>query len=68
MSDIEILEHLKTNTTEHPVNSAAISLIKDHFILVCGKEAIEVFLNVRQSYCTSTYILVYINFGLNRYI
>jgi translation initiation factor 3 subunit I len=41
--DIETLEHLKTYTTERPVNSAAISPIKDHVILGGGQEAIEVF-------------------------
>jgi translation initiation factor 3 subunit I len=41
--DIETLELLKTYTTERPVNSAAISPIKDHVILGGGQEAIEVF-------------------------
>jgi translation initiation factor 3 subunit I len=41
--DIETLEHLKTYTTERPVNSAAISPLKDHVILGGGQEAIEVF-------------------------
>lgn len=40
--DIETLEHLKTYTTERPVNSAAISPLKDHVILGGGQEAIEV--------------------------
>jgi translation initiation factor 3 subunit I len=34
---------LKTYATERPVNSAAISPIKDHVILGGGQEAIEVF-------------------------
>jgi len=41
--DIETLEHIKTYTTERPVNSAAISPLKDHVILGGGQEAIEVF-------------------------
>lgn len=40
--DIESLDHLKTYVTERPVNSAAISPIKDHVILGGGQEAIEV--------------------------
>jgi len=40
--DIETLEHLKTYSTERPVNSAAISPLKDHVILGGGQEAIEV--------------------------
>jgi len=40
--DIETLKHLKTYQTERPVNSAAISPIKDHVILGGGQEAIEV--------------------------
>jgi len=40
--DIETLDHLKTYTTERPVNSAAISPIKEHVVLGGGQEAIEV--------------------------
>ncbi|CAF0822863.1 unnamed protein product [Rotaria sp. Silwood1] len=40
--DVETLEHLKTYTTDRPVNSAAISPIKDHVVLGGGQEAIEV--------------------------
>ena len=40
--DIETLDHLKTYTTERPINSAAISPLKDHVILGGGQEAIEV--------------------------
>ncbi|UJR21432.1 hypothetical protein I4U23_024518 [Adineta vaga] len=40
--DIETLDLLKTYTTERPVNSAAISPLKDHVILGGGQEAIEV--------------------------
>jgi len=40
--EIETLEHLKTYQTERPVNSAAISPLKDHVILGGGQEAIEV--------------------------
>lgn len=40
--DIETLRQLKTYTTERPVNSAAISPVRDHVILGGGQEAIEV--------------------------
>ncbi|CAF1637323.1 unnamed protein product, partial [Adineta ricciae] len=40
--DIETLDHLKTYVTERPINSAAISPLKDHVILGGGQEAIEV--------------------------
>lgn len=47
--DIESLRHLKTYTTERPVNSAAISPLKDHVILGGGQEAIEVTQTTAQS-------------------
>lgn len=47
--DIETLKHLKTYTTERPVNSAAISPLKDHVILGGGQEAIEVTQTAAQS-------------------
>jgi translation initiation factor 3 subunit I len=40
--DIETLGHLKTYKTDRPVNSAAVSPIKDHVVLGGGQEAIEV--------------------------
>ncbi|CAF4384007.1 unnamed protein product [Rotaria magnacalcarata] len=40
--DVETLDHLKTYTTDRPVNSAAMSPIKDHVVLGGGQEAIEV--------------------------
>jgi hypothetical protein len=36
------LDHLKTYTTDRPVNSASISPIKDHLVLGGGQEAMEV--------------------------
>jgi translation initiation factor 3 subunit I len=36
------LELIKTYKTERPINSAAISPIKDHVVLGGGQEAIEV--------------------------
>ncbi|CAF3063866.1 unnamed protein product [Rotaria socialis] len=40
--DVETLDYLKTYTTDRPVNSAAMSPIKDHVVLGGGQEAIEV--------------------------
>ena len=40
--DSETFEHLKTYQTDRPVNSAAISPIKDHVALGGGQEAMEV--------------------------
>ncbi len=40
--DIETLDHLKTYTTDRPVNSASISPLKDHIVLGGGQEAMEV--------------------------
>jgi len=40
--DTHTLEHLKTYKTERPVNSAAISPIRDHVVLGGGQEAMEV--------------------------
>jgi len=40
--DTATLEHLKTFKTERPVNSAAISPIRDHVCLGGGQEAMEV--------------------------
>jgi len=40
--DTESLEHLKTYQTDRPVNSAAISPIRDHVVLGGGQEAMEV--------------------------
>lgn len=39
--DIETLKELKTYKTEKPVNSAAISPIKDHVLLGGGQEAVD---------------------------
>ncbi len=40
--DVDTLEVVKVFPTERPVNSAAISPIKDHVILGGGQEAMEV--------------------------
>jgi len=40
--DTESLELLKTYTTERPVNSAAISPLRDHVVLGGGQEAMDV--------------------------
>ena len=40
--DTNTLEHLKTYKTERPVNSAAVSPIRDHVVLGGGQEAMEV--------------------------
>lgn len=40
--DSESFEHLKTYQTDRPVNSAAISPIRDHVVLGGGQEAMEV--------------------------
>jgi len=40
--DIQSLQHLKTYTSERPVNSAAISPIRDHVVLGGGEEAMTV--------------------------
>ncbi|CAG2109528.1 unnamed protein product [Medioppia subpectinata] len=40
--DTNTLEHIKTYKTERPVNSAAISPIRDHVVLGGGQEAMEV--------------------------
>ncbi|XP_053200248.1 eukaryotic translation initiation factor 3 subunit I-like [Panonychus citri] len=40
--DTETLEHLKTYRTERPVNSAAISPIRDHVVVGGGQEAMDV--------------------------
>lgn len=39
--DIETLKELKLYKTEKPVNSAAISPIKDHVLLGGGQEAVD---------------------------
>uniref|UniRef100_A0A023GIG9 Eukaryotic translation initiation factor 3 subunit I n=2 Tax=Amblyomma TaxID=6942 RepID=A0A023GIG9_AMBTT len=40
--DADTLEHLKTYKTERPVNSAAISPIREHVVLGGGQEAMDV--------------------------
>merc|ERR550534_3031613 len=40
--DADTLEELKTYKTERPVNSAAISPIRDHVVLGGGQEAMDV--------------------------
>ena len=40
--DVDSLEVIKTYRTERPVNSAAISPIKDHVVLGGGQEAMDV--------------------------
>lgn len=40
--DTDSLKHLKTYTTDRPVNSASISSLKDHVILGGGQEAMQV--------------------------
>jgi len=40
--DLKTLQHLKTYQSERPVNSAAISPIRDHIVLGGGEEAIQV--------------------------
>jgi len=40
--DSETFDHLKTYQTDRPVNSAAISPIRDHVVLGGGQEAMEV--------------------------
>ncbi len=40
--DTHTLDHLKTYKTDRPVNSAAISPIRDHVALGGGQEAMEV--------------------------
>ncbi|RWS24339.1 eukaryotic translation initiation factor 3 subunit I-like protein [Leptotrombidium deliense] len=40
--DADTLKHLKTYKTERPVNSAAISPIRDHVVLGGGQEAMQV--------------------------
>jgi len=40
--DVDTLECLKTYSTERPVNSAAISPVKDHVVLGGGQEAMDV--------------------------
>ena len=40
--DVDTLEVVKTFQTERPVNSAAISPIKDHVVLGGGQEAMDV--------------------------
>ena len=40
--DTESFEHLKTYKTDRPVNSAAISPIRDHVVVGGGQEAMDV--------------------------
>ena len=40
--DARMLDHMKTYKTDRPVNSAAISPIRDHVVLGGGQEAMEV--------------------------
>ncbi len=59
---------MKTYTTERPVNSAAISPIKDHVILGGGQEAIEVnhFHHVKTYVYEESWCLGHTNFSSNR--